>query len=32
MSGLVGVLNGVLAGLAGVLEARKEQLGEPEAA
>jgi large subunit ribosomal protein L10 len=32
MSGLVGVLNGVLAGLVGVLDARREQLGEAEAA
>jgi large subunit ribosomal protein L10 len=32
MSGLVGVLNGALAGLVGVLKARKDQLGEPEAA
>jgi len=32
MSGLVGVLNGVLGGLVGVLEARKDQLSEPESA
>jgi len=32
MSGLVGVLNGVLADLVSVLDARKDQLGEPEAA
>jgi large subunit ribosomal protein L10 len=32
MSGLVGAFNGLLAGLVGVLDARKEQLGEPEAA
>ena len=32
MSGLVGVLNGALAGLVGVLSARREQMGEPEAA
>ena len=32
MSGLVGVLNGALAGLMGVFEARHEQLGEAEAA
>lgn len=32
MSGLVGVLNGALAGLVGVFDARREQLGELEAA
>jgi large subunit ribosomal protein L10 len=32
MSGLVGALNGVLSGLVGVLDARREQLGEAEAA
>jgi hypothetical protein len=32
MSGFVGVLNSALAGLLGVFDARKEQLGEPEAA
>lgn len=32
MSGLVGVLNGALSGLVGVFEARRDQLGEPEAA
>jgi large subunit ribosomal protein L10 len=32
MSGVVGALNNVLAGLVGVLDARKDQLGEPEAA
>jgi len=32
MSGLVGVLNSALGGLLGVFDARKEQLGEPEAA
>lgn len=32
MSGLVGVLNNALGGLLGVFDARKEQLGEPEAA
>lgn len=32
MSGMVGVLNGLLAGLLGVFDARREQLGEPEAA
>lgn len=32
MSGLVGALSGVLAGLVGVFDARREQLGEAEAA
>ena len=32
MSGVVGALNNVLAGLVSVLDARKDQLGEPEAA
>ncbi len=32
MSGLVGVLYSALSGLVGVLDARKDQLGEPEAA
>jgi large subunit ribosomal protein L10 len=32
MSGLIGVLNGALAGLVGVFDARREQLGEAEAA
>jgi hypothetical protein len=32
MSGLIGVLNGALAGLVGVFDARQEQLAEPEAA
>jgi large subunit ribosomal protein L10 len=32
MSGFVGVLNSALGGLLGVFDARKEQLGEPEAA
>ena len=32
MSGLVGALNGLMSGLVGVLDARREQLGEPEAA
>jgi len=32
LAGMIGVLNGVLAGLVGVIEARREQLGEPEAA
>jgi large subunit ribosomal protein L10 len=32
MSGLVGVLNSALGGLLGVFDARREQLGEPEAA
>jgi large subunit ribosomal protein L10 len=31
MSRLLGVFNGVLAGFMGVLDARKEQLGEPDA-
>ena len=31
MSGLISVLNGLLAGLLGVLDAREEQLGEAEA-
>jgi large subunit ribosomal protein L10 len=32
MSGLVGTINSLLSGLVGVFEARREQLGEPEAA
>ena len=32
MSGMVGALNSLLGGLAGVLEARREQLGEAEVA
>ena len=32
LSGVVGALNGLMAGLVGVLDARREQLGEPEAA
>jgi large subunit ribosomal protein L10 len=32
MSGLIGALNGLLSGLMGVLDARANQMGEPEAA
>lgn len=31
MSGFIGTLNGLLSGLVGVLDARRDQLGEPEA-